>query len=95
MTCLHVNCFTDFQTIKLHLTNDHENIGFSMLVTFNVVYKTGSKPLSLYRDHSMLHLEHLLVCFVDLAISKVVACLLDNCVGKQVNLLLQKLYFFS
>lgn len=43
----------------------------------------------------MLHLEHLLVCFVDLALSKVVACLLDNCVGKQVNVLLQKYYRFS
>lgn len=43
----------------------------------------------------MLHLEHLLVCFVDLALSKVVACLLDNCVGKQVNVLLQKHYCFS
>ena len=34
----------------------------------------------------MLHLEHLLVCFVDLALSKVTACLLDNCVCKQVNI---------
>ena len=91
MTCLHVNGLIDCQTIKLHLPN--ENIGFSILATFNVVYKRGNHLV--YRDHSMLHLKHLFLCFVDLTLSKVAACLLDNCVGKRVNVLLQKHYCFS
>ena len=45
VTCLHVNGLIDCQTIKLHLPT--ENIGFSILVTFNVVYKRGNHLVSL------------------------------------------------